>query len=83
MMSDLDAVRHLNKTAEQQAADASLPIEELLQYRKAITRSFAKKRCRLTYLPQKTIADLDILGRQPLHRKKSNDSEDNLIFSNN
>ncbi|KAD4585441.1 hypothetical protein E3N88_23042 [Mikania micrantha] len=60
----------LNTTAHRQVADASLPIEELLQYRKAISGSFAKKKCRLAYFPLKTLADPDLIGRQTLHRKK-------------
>ena len=73
----------LTKTVEWQAANATLPIKELLQHRKINSGSFAKKSCRWTYLPEKTLADHDIFGRQPLHRKKSNDSEDNILFRNN
>ncbi|KAD2393316.1 hypothetical protein E3N88_40293 [Mikania micrantha] len=83
LISKTTEARHLNKISDRQAADAPLPIEELLQYRKDINESFAKRKGHCTCFPQKTLDDLDIIGRQPLRRKKSNDSEDNLLFPNN
>ncbi|KAD5802410.1 hypothetical protein E3N88_13770 [Mikania micrantha] len=53
------------------------------EHRKINSGRFAKKNYRCTSLPRKTLADHDTFGRQPLHRKTSNDSEDNLIFRNN
>ncbi|KAD3067219.1 hypothetical protein E3N88_35099 [Mikania micrantha] len=46
-------------------------------------RKLRQKEVSLNLFPQKTMADPDIIGKQPLHRKKSNDSEDNLLFPNN